>query len=236
MALIMLLLSGFIYMCGGLTLVDILPNLATDLFIIAITILLIDTIYKKQSDLEVKKVLIAQLGSNNAIISTKALLELRARNWLYDGSLQKAFLLKADISDGSFDFGDLRKVILDFAILQRTEWTNSNLERAFMTFADLRGAEFKPRDEEDLSLPAKMNGVSLHFANLLGASISTDQLKVVNSLWRAIMPDGQRYDGRYNLQGDIDIYTKYSSNTPTSGELAKFYGVAEEIYLQGQRG
>jgi hypothetical protein len=236
------LLAGFIfiiafilYSYSGLTPKDLYPNIITDLFFISFTILVVDVVYRRINDTERKTILIAQLGSCNKMISDNALIELKAHGWFLDGTLKKAFLLSANLCDDSLNYGNLSGAILDSSILQRTNWTDSDLENAHMTFCDLRGAVFTPREKDATEAPANMKGVSLYHSDLLGASISFDQFILLYSLWGARMPDGTRYDGRYNLQGDIEIHAKLCPNLLNTRDWANFYGVPESSYIDGQK-
>lgn len=67
---------------------DLWPNIVTELLSIAITVFIINALYKRHSDDETKRVLIQQLGSKNNAVTTQALTELEARGWLADGTLQ----------------------------------------------------------------------------------------------------------------------------------------------------
>ena len=60
------------------------------------------------------------------------------------------------------------------------------------------------------------------------------QLVSLKSLVGTLLPDGKRYDGRYNLEGDLAEVVEIFG-LPTSQQiLAIFYGVPVEVYLAGQ--
>lgn len=82
------------------------------------------------------------------------------------------------------------------------------------------------------------NGLGLYRSNLTGAKIEVEQLVVMNDLRRTVMPDGQLYDGRYCLVGDLTwARTQYSLdvNVATPQQMADYYEVSLERYLEGQR-
>ena len=48
------------------------------------------------------------------------------------------------------------------------------------------------------------------------------------------MPDGSRYDGRYNLKWDLEILKLSFGERLTPQLSAEFYGVSIEAYQRGQ--
>jgi uncharacterized protein YjbI with pentapeptide repeats len=155
-----------------------------------------------------------------------AVAELRMRGWLTDGSLhgiglchaqfQGVDLMKADLRDVDFHQADLESADLCMANLQDAKLTRTNLRSANFSHADLAGAD-------------------LYKADLRGArNLTREQLLRVRRLWGAIMPDGETYDGRYGLPGDLGQarWAKVDLNDPKA--MAGFYGVPFETYLRGQ--
>ena len=211
----------------------LLPNVITDLFGVAITVLLIDTIYRVRSDSELKKVLVSKLGSKNGTVATEALKEIEARGWLHDGTLYKAFLLSASLDGNSFMGADMRRAHLSFSSLQQTTWLETDLQGAFFDYVDLRKAQFYMYSDGNL-LQADISGASFANANLTGATFRDEQLCRARTLWRATMPDGTTYDGRYNLPQDIELFLSVPHNAADPLEWAAFYGVGPPEYAQGQ--
>lgn len=85
---------------------------------------------------------------------------------------------------------------------------------------------------------ADMNGVGLYRCNLKNTEFRVDQFMVMNDLRRSTMPDGTFYDGRYCLKGDIAWANKnYGINfmSATVAEMAGYYEVSEEVFIEGQR-
>jgi hypothetical protein len=212
---------------------ELLPNIITDLLGIAVAVLVIDTIYRVRSDAELKKVLISKLASKNNTVATEALKEIEARGWLGDGSLSKAFLLSANLEGNSIMGADMRRAHLSFASLRGTSWLESDLQGAFFDFSDLQKAMFT-MDSDGHVLQADLSGASLNGANLTGCVVRPDQLARTRTLWRAIMPGGTIYDGRYNLPQDIELFLKVARNPRDAAEWAQFYGVTQAQYLEGQ--
>lgn len=211
----------------------ILPNVVTDLLAVALTVFIIDNMYRLRADKEVKKVLISKLGSKNATVATEALQELGARGGLSDGSLKKGFLLSANLDGNSFTGADMRQVVLSSASLRDTTWFETDLTGAFLDHADLRNASLSMYSD-GYFVEADLSGADLAGAQLAGADVRHEQLRRARSLWRATMPDGEPYDGRYNLQSDVGLFLKYAHNAANPLEWAQFYGVTPERYLEGQ--
>ncbi len=213
----------------------LLPNIVTDLLGVAITVFIIDTMYRVRSDTERKKVLIAKLGSKNNAVATDALHELEAEGWLADGSLNRAFLTSCNLDGNSFSGADLRRVSFSFASLRETTWFEADLQGAFLDHVDLTNATLSMHAVDTHFAEADLAGATLSNANLSGAKVRHEQLRKTRSLWKAKMPNGELYDGRYNLQADIELFLKYSRNPNDPQEWAIFYGVSIQQYLSGQK-
>jgi len=213
---------------------SLLPNIVTDLLGVALTVFIIDTMYRLRSDAEHKKVLIAQLGSKNNAVATGALHELDAQGWLSDGSLQCAFLMSCNLDGNSFSGADLRRVTFSFASLRDTTWFEADLQGAFLDHADLSNATLSMHAVGPHFTEGDLTGATLTNANLSGAKVRHEQLCRARSIWNAKMPDGQLYDGRYNLPNDIELFLKSARNPNNPQEWADFYGVSLARYLEGQ--
>ena len=48
------------------------------------------------------------------------------------------------------------------------------------------------------------------------------------------MPDGQLYDGRYNLRKDIEDYMRFAVDPNDPKDWADYYGVPVARYVEGQ--
>lgn len=156
----------------------------------------------------------------------QAVEELRVRGWLQDGSLrgvplchvhmQGVDLLSADLSNIDFHQANFENADLSMANLSNTKLTRVNFLRANLSHTNLSGAD-------------------LYKANLKEArNLTDDQLKSVKRLFGAIMPDGETYNGRYNLEGDLAFARWGRVDTGNAQSMADFYGVTLETYLNGQ--
>lgn len=171
--------------------------------------------------------LINKLSDLDNRVVLNALAELRARGWLTDGSLRGVALCRAQLQNADLMDADLCNVDFHQADLENADLSNAKLRATKLNRANLRYANL---DRADLT------NASLYKANLRGArNVTDEQLSKARQLWGAIMPDGNPYDGRFNLQADIELalWAKVDLSSPEA--LAKFYGVSIEAFLFGQR-
>jgi hypothetical protein len=101
--------------------------------------------------------------------------------------------------------------------------------------ADLREANLYQADLRDCDLRnAKLEGADLYEANLHNAQVNASQLAHTLALRHAIMPDGTRYDGRYNLAHDFEVMDRKGFDRTDPASIAEYYGVPLEVYEKGQ--
>jgi len=170
--------------------------------------------------------LILKLHSFDNRIVAKAVKALRKRGLLTDGTLQwlelrfahfgGLDLFAADLSWADFCMADLHDANLSCAHLVHTDLHQANLREVNLYKTDLRGA-------------------ILTNAILQGAQNWTyEQLIQLSKLRNAMMPDGSRYDGRFNLAGDLMHVPSLGISLKNHDYLADYYGVSLEDYLAGQ--
>ena len=152
--------------------------------------------------------------------------ELRFCGWIEDGTLDDCNVTGADLQNCNFARARMRRV----------RFHRANLREASFYYADLRGAFLVGVDaSEAIFRGADLTGAYLQGANLTGAAgLTPQQLSTCARLKGATMPDGSRYDGRYNLRGDVKK-ARNKGHDPEYDEMAaKYYGVPLETYLAGQ--
>jgi hypothetical protein len=115
------------------------------------------------------------------------------------------------LSDGSCREQDLRG----------SDWREGNLYEADLTGSDLTNA--------------KLHKTDFVGANLTDVKVTDEQLVTTLALWKATMPDGSRYNGRFNLAHDFAVARRKGFNPDDSESMAKYYDVPLESYLEGQR-
>ena len=210
---------------------DFYANISTELVSIAITVLFVDFLYSRKSKEELKKQLIREMGNANNVIALRAVNELRAHGWLRDGTLKNERFYNSDLTNADLKDANLSGVSFTDVIFRKANLANAKLNKASIIGCDLSGANFARADLEDLNSNFK------HDTNVWQHLLDT-QFKSAFRLIKAKMPEGNKYDGRYNLKGDLDMingwnFKEVDLNTPDG--MAKSYGVTLEEYLAGQR-
>jgi len=220
---------------------DMYGNIGAGLVDIAITVLIIDRLARRREQISEKKRLIREMGSRDNGTALRAVDELRDRGYLTDGSLRHADLKYANLDGAILSGADLRDAYLSFARLAGADLRNANLQSAILRAADLTGAlllnaNLRGAKLLDANLPtANLHGADLAGANLAGADLTearglTDyHLARAESLLRALLPTGSRYDGRYNLPADLS-----SVDTTNPSVVAAHYDIPFEAYQRGQ--
>lgn len=172
-----------------------------------------------------KNRLIKQLRDKDPAKAAQAVADLRAGGWLTDGSLKGANLVKANLAGANLSGGNLQNADLTEANLAGATLRDANLLGADMEAANLAGADLTG---------ATLHNAILNQANLQGATVSEAQLARAAMLTGATMPDGSRYDGRFNLSMDMGSARLNRVHIERPAEMAKWYGVPLETYEQGQ--
>jgi hypothetical protein len=173
------------------------------------------------------EVLINKLRSPENKVVLQAVEELRARGWLSDGSLRGIALCQAKLEGADLMGANLSNVDFHQAHLEFTDLSMADLRATKLSRTYLIGANFSQTD---------LSRADLYKANLRGARNLTDQqLAKVLRLWGATMPDGETYDGRYKLPGDIDLAHWRNIDVNDDDAMAEFFGVDLETYRNGQK-
>ena len=171
--------------------------------------------------------LINRLQSPENKKAVRAVEDLRACGKLVDGSLRGIALCQAVLQGADLREADLCYVDLHQANLDEADLTKARLQAAKLNRASLRGADLGSAD---------LTRADLYKVDLRGARNLTDeQLSTLNELFGSIMPDGKVYNGRFNLFGDLARARWAKINVDDPSEMADFYGVSPEEYLQGQK-
>jgi hypothetical protein len=147
------------------------------------------------------------------------------RVYLNRANLQGANLDKADLEAARLEKANLRGAHLDWANLERADLRDTCLQAAHLVRANLRAAHM---------LGSDLQGADLEGADLQGAEVTDAQLAKTNRLRGVTMPDGSRYDGRFNLQGDLKTAYREQVDVIDPAAMAAFLGVSLEDYQRGQ--
>jgi hypothetical protein len=177
---------------------------------------------KEVEEQELKERLLRQMASHDNEVALKAVEELTWRGWLRDGTLEEAQLAKANLAGADLSFANLRRAHLSGANLKEVDFTASDLTHAFLDWTDLTKARFAG---------ARLNEISLWRANLLEAvNLSQNQLSSARLLRGAILPNGEKYDGRFQLYGDIQKAKREGVDVDDPIAMARWYGVSLDEY------
>jgi hypothetical protein len=170
--------------------------------------------------------LVRKMRSPESKLVLEAVEELRARNWLEDGSLKGVVLCHAHLERADLCTANLADVDLHQAHLQGADLSMANLSGAKLTRTNLEGANLSA---------ANLRGADLFKADLREArNVTLDQLAQAKRLCFATMPDGTPYDGRFNLPGDLELARWGKVDTADPAAMAYFLGVSLVTYLHGQ--
>lgn len=228
---------------------DFYANLSTEFISIAMTVLIIDQLYESRRNQQLKEQLIRQMGSSDNGIALNAVEELRAHDWLQDGSLQGvsfyqanlagAFLPLVNLEQTVFSRADLRNVDLKWAnlrsanlnsvFLENSTLIGTDLSKCSLSKANLGGAYLIDAELQEADLrEATLIDACLWGANLLNARVTEEQLRNVIMLYDAIMPDGSVYNGRFNLRGDMMLDSEANAVDDVQAFQEQLPGIVRE--------
>jgi uncharacterized protein YjbI with pentapeptide repeats len=170
--------------------------------------------------------LIRKLRSPDDETVIQVLEELRERSLLFDGTLKRmdlrcAHLRGADLHQANLQGADLRMADLRDADLSEADLSHARLNRANLRGTNLDGANLQDADLFNTNLE------QVHH-------LTVEQLTQAYRLRAATMPEGSRYDGRYNLRGDQQDSQVIHVDPNDTNEMADFYRVSVGDYKRGQ--
>ena len=170
---------------------------------------------------------ISKLRSSENKHVLEAVEELRALGSLGNGTLKNIALIHAHLEGADLMKADLEGVDFHQAHMEFSDLSSANLSGAKMVRATLKSANLSDAD---------ITGADLFKANLVDAiGLTPTQLRSAKRLIGATLPDGKLYDGRYNLEGDMQFLAWSRIDLNNSAEMATILGVPESVYIQGQK-
>lgn len=143
--------------------------------------------------------------------------------FLNDAGLVSANLKGANLSGAFMRGTHLNGADLTGADLTDATLSESTMAEALVLSGDITIVELQDSVLDDPELSESDLGEVLEGATLRGAIVTNDQLATVRSLKGAIMPDGSRYDGRFNLPGDISAAQMQGIDPDDPEALAHWY-------------
>lgn len=127
---------------------------------------------------------------------------------------------KGELHSGYFESQNLMGCQLSGQNLEGVSFIHTNFENARFIDANLTSCNFT----SSILTNAEFNNATLSFAVFTDSNVSSDQLQTAYSLWRAILPNGKRYSGEYQLAGDIKLAEKNGYDLSDEIQKNKFYG------------
>jgi len=183
-----LLVAGLLILVGGFASLhqnewtfvnivdDLYANFGSELISIAITVLIIDFLYRRGEEIQLKAQLIREISSANNGFARRAVSQLDAHGWLTDGSLRNANLEKADLREANLEKADLAGVNLEEAHLETANLREANLQDTNLSRANLSEANlFKA-----CLIGAKLHRSKFEDAGLFGANLKDANLSEAN--------------------------------------------------------
>lgn len=190
---------------------DLYANAGSEMLSIAVTVLIIDSLYRRREAAAQRVHLIRQLSSKDNSAALQAADELRALGLLADGTLRHADLKYANLAGAVLSGADLQDAYLSFASLKGADLREANLRDAILRKADLREALLINADLSNAKLlEADLSGANLHGARLVGVNLSGADLSGARGLTDEVLaqagaldgatrlPNGSYYDGRFD--------------------------------------
>ncbi len=145
--------------------------------------------------------------------------------WLVGADLSEAYLKSVNLEGANLTEANLQEAYLDSANLRNTTLVGTGFFRAFLRGASLEGAYIR----------ADLRRAILGGANLTRADVQDALLCQASIMIGAIMPNGKRYDGRYNLPTDLAGAKGDGIDTDNPEALSTWYSVSLHDYLEGQK-
>jgi hypothetical protein len=149
---------------------------------------------------------------------------------LSDANLQRTDLFGADLREANLNRADLRWARLAHSNLKGASLRAANLRGANLREAEIDGADLSQANLQDALLGAQHEEARLNIDRRISeemALAAEAQIVQARALRGAIMPNGSRYDGRFNLEGDVLEAQQQGIDLNDPAARAAFYGVAK---------
>lgn len=223
---------------------DLSSNLLSEYAGILVTITVIDALNAWRIDQKEKESLILSFTSPNKLVATEAARVLRIKGWLTNGSikdvlfqrtsLDQAELHQASLRNSIFLYTSLKGANINLADISNCTFTDTILENAHAHGTKFDGSiiigeTVKP---ENFFKNAEFIGASFRSVNFMG--VRNDEITEDPSIFflsaskmrNSIMPDGTKYDGRYQLAGDVSDAINLGFDPYDEESMRKFYEIA----------
>ena len=170
--------------------------------------------------------LLSHLRTTGNREALEAIGQLRDEGWLTDGSMQGVAMCRAPLQGANLEDANLCCVGLHQANLAGANLSRAKLQGAKLSLCNLHGADLKDAEIENADFyKASLNGTQ---------NLTEAQLMLASRLMGVTMPNGERYDGRFSLFGDLALAEWSNIDTDDPEAMAAFYGVSLDVYQKGQ--
>jgi hypothetical protein len=167
---------------------DLYPNVGSELVGIALVILLVDRFAARREDERLRRQLVRELASTDRGLTARAVIELDAQGWLYDGTLAGMQLSGANLAGARLERANLQTTILAGADLTHANLSGALMASANLSDAVLERANLEMADLREATLPqarlpcadaalADLSGANLEGANLRDADLTGADLR-----------------------------------------------------------
>lgn len=151
----------------------------------------------------------------------------------FDANLQGADLSRAILQGANLEGAYLEEATLVEANLENANLNSANMENAGLIHANLRGANLWGANLQDSVSTLHYQGPGISYGTWTNPT--NVQLALAGMLRLATVPNSSRYDGRYNLPGDLEWAKDQENRDITDpNKMAEYYGITVEEYLAGQ--
>ncbi len=141
----------------------------------------------------------------------------------------------ARLTEAWLNDADLENASLRYAKLQKSHLFNTVLQKADLQYSDFRGAYFFGADLRNVSgNNINIEDANIWETNLFGASLSEEMLMKAKRLRGSTLPNGSRYNGKFNLIGDLEDAKKDGVDVDNPTAMAAWYVVSTGSYEEGQ--
>lgn len=190
-------------------------NVSSELGSVAITVLIIDSLYQRRQLEQEKQRLIRQMSSTENGLALQAVEELRALGSIKDGSLVFADLEEANLENARLGRADMRQARMDFSNLSEAKLYFANLEKADMSGVNLQKAVLSGANLREVDLvAADLRGALLSEADLTDAKLTNTRFDL-----ETLLPDGKRWStttdlGRFTDPQHSDYWRSSLAESP----------------------
>lgn len=219
-------------------------NIGTELIFAAFTLLIIQELLQEDQLQERKKILLEKLASNENQIANGALLELRGLGHHLNGTLSGISINGANLQRANFKDARMEGTVFIHCNLRSADFSSASCAKCHFIDCEMDHAVFVGANMSMASISSKncehadfsnaiMQGAAFSGVSLRASVIDELQLRSLSSLRHAKLPNGNKYNGRFGLEGDTRDYEEAKKSDPALLQHT-FFSVSPKVYEAGQ--